>query len=109
MSVLVPMLVSYLLDGEVLKSADRTSIKLHENALQSLMKIGPQYPAHFRNVMQSSPDLRAVLEGAVKVQKERGSSGGSAGRDGLKQAIAASSQPAKPSITLKTNFGNFTG
>ena len=107
MSVLVPMLVSYLLDGDTLKMANKTSVKLHDNALQSLMKIGPQYPAHFRSVMQSSPDLRSLLEGAVKVQKERGSS--TDGRDGSKAALAASSQPAKPTITLKTNFGNFTG
>ncbi|KAK2175422.1 hypothetical protein NP493_734g02011 [Ridgeia piscesae] len=106
-SVLVPMLVSYLLDGDTLKMANKTSVKLHDSALQSLMKIGPQYPAHFRSVMQSSPDLRSLLEGAVKVQKERGS--GTDGRDGSKAALAASSQPAKPTITLKTNFGNFTG
>ena len=105
MSVLVPMLVSYLLDGEALKSAGKTSIHLHDHALQSLMKIGPQYPAHFRSVMQASPDLRAVLESAVKVQKERSS--GSAGQDSSK--ANAASQPAKPSITLKTNFGNFKG
>ena len=106
MSVLVPMLVSYLLDGGALKSAGKTSVQLHDHALQSLIKIGPQYPAHFRSVMQASPDLRAVLESAVKVQKERSS--GLAGQDSSK-ANAASSQPAKPSITLKTNFGNFTG
>lgn len=44
LSMLVPILVSCLLEGPTLKEANKYCRGLHENCLQLLMKIGPQYP-----------------------------------------------------------------
>ncbi|KAK9890049.1 hypothetical protein WA026_008857 [Henosepilachna vigintioctopunctata] len=44
LTLLVPVLISYLLEGQTLKSANKFSVKLHEASLQWLMKIGPKYP-----------------------------------------------------------------
>lgn len=44
LSLLVPVLVSYLLVDQALRSANKCSILLHEISLQWLMKIGPKYP-----------------------------------------------------------------
>ena len=107
MSVLVPILVSLLVDPEFLGSTGKISRTLHEQVLVKLMKIGPAYPAHFRSVMQASPDLRLRLEAAVKAQQQLA-------QDTKASALAQSqkanaSQPAKPSIKLKTDFSNFSG
>lgn len=42
--LLVPILISYLLEGQALRSANKHSITLHDASLQWLMKIGPKYP-----------------------------------------------------------------
>lgn len=44
LTLIVPILISYLLDGQVLRSSGKYSLKLHESSLQWLMKIGPKYP-----------------------------------------------------------------
>lgn len=44
LALLVPVLISYLLEGQALRSASKHSITLHEVSLQWLMKIGPKYP-----------------------------------------------------------------
>lgn len=47
-AVLLPLLISFLLDENALGSAPVVSRSLHEAALQDLMRLGPQYSAVFR-------------------------------------------------------------
>lgn len=102
LTVLLPILISYLLDEKSLPSADRISRKIHEETLSHLMKVGPQYPAHFRVIMTSQVELKMRLEAAIKYNQETKNAMLKAQE---KAKIAA--QPAKPTITLKTNFGSF--
>lgn len=44
LTLLVPILISFLLEGNQLRSATKFTIQLHEQSLQWLMKIGPKYP-----------------------------------------------------------------
>lgn len=44
LSLLVPILVSYLLSNPRDKSLNKYSVSLHEVSLEKLMKIGPTYP-----------------------------------------------------------------
>ena len=106
-SIFVPMMVSYLLEADKLASAPKVTRLLHDNALQRLVKIGPQHPAHFRSVMQATPELKTRLEAAVKAQQEATSTT-QCSKSQLGK-VGASSQPSKPSIKLKTDFSNFTG
>lgn len=48
LAVLLPLLISFLLDENALASAPAVSRSLHEAALQELMRLGPQYSAVFR-------------------------------------------------------------
>eukprot|EP00058_Branchiostoma_floridae_P024642 XP_002610132.1 hypothetical protein BRAFLDRAFT_121581 [Branchiostoma floridae] len=99
-NLLVPILVSYLVDSSLLQSTGKLSRTLHEKALQNLLKIGPQYPAAFKSVITSAPDLKAKLEAAIRASQASKAAS-------TKQSKAA--QPAQPSIKLKMNFSNFTG
>ncbi len=100
LSLLVPILVSCLSDAP----KDRYARTLHDQALLRLNKIGPLYPAQFRTVMQSAPDLRACVERAVKSEASKTPSQQVAPVN----SKAPQQQPAKPSIKLKTDFSNFT-
>ncbi|XP_060939458.1 HEAT repeat-containing protein 5A [Limanda limanda] len=93
-AVLLPLLISFLLDENALASAPPASRSLHEAALKDLMRLGPQHPGVFRSLIASSPHLKARLEAAVKGNQES------------VNAKASGAHPAKssPSITLKTNF-----
>lgn len=93
---LLPVLISFLLDENALGSATSVMRSLHDFALQNLMQIGPRYSSVFRNVMASSPALKARLEAAVKGNQES-------------VRVEAPSKHAKnlgrnSSIQLKTNF-----
>ncbi|CAO2586259.1 HEAT repeat-containing protein 5A [Lemmus lemmus] len=93
---LLPVLVSFLLDEKALGSASSVMRSLHDFALQNLMQIGPRHSSVFRNVMASSPALKARLEAAVKGNQES-------------VRVEPPSKHAKSlgrnsSIQLKTNF-----
>ncbi|XP_008275344.1 HEAT repeat-containing protein 5A [Stegastes partitus] len=95
-SVLLPLLISFLLDENALGSAPSASRSLHEAALKDLMRLGPQHPAVFRSLITSSPHLKSRLEAAVKGNQESlNAKASSANRGAAKSS---------PSITLKTNF-----
>ncbi|XP_044231866.1 HEAT repeat-containing protein 5A isoform X2 [Thunnus albacares] len=98
-AVMLPLLISFLLDENALGSAPAASRSLHESALKDLMRLGPQHSAVFRSLIASSPHLKSRLEAAVKGNQEslnaKASSANSASRSGAKSS---------PSITLKTNF-----
>ena len=44
LTLLVPILISFLLEGNQFRSATKFTLQLHEQSLQWLMKIGPKYP-----------------------------------------------------------------
>ncbi|XP_052827932.1 HEAT repeat-containing protein 5B [Octopus bimaculoides] len=101
--VLVPILISYLLSDKILVSCSPASKLLHDHALQRLMKVGPLYPKDFRRAMSSAVDLKPRLEAAVKANQT------SQKMAPNQQNMKLSAQPTKPTITLKTDFSNFTG
>ncbi|XP_069494576.1 HEAT repeat-containing protein 5A isoform X2 [Ambystoma mexicanum] len=96
-AMLLPVLISFLLDENALGSASLPSRSLHEFALQNLMQIGPQYSSVFKSLMASSPTMKGRLEAAVKGNQESLRS---------KAAPRSAQAPGKssPSIQLKTNF-----
>ncbi|XP_072344417.1 HEAT repeat-containing protein 5A isoform X2 [Scyliorhinus torazame] len=98
--LILPILISFLLDENALTSAPNPAKSLHEFALQNLMRIGPQYPSIFQKLMGSSPAMKARLEGAVKGNQESVKAKTAAGQS---KCLGKSS----PSIQLKTNFSNF--
>ncbi|XP_052436456.1 HEAT repeat-containing protein 5A isoform X1 [Carassius gibelio] len=94
-AVLLPILISLLLDENALASAPAASRSLHESALRDLMRIGPQHSAVFKALMASAPHMKARLEAAVKGNQESVNSKAQAPRVNSKNT---------PSIQLKINF-----
>ncbi|XP_069494148.1 HEAT repeat-containing protein 5B [Ambystoma mexicanum] len=96
LALLVPTLISYLLDEHVFASASPVSKDLHEFALQDLMRIGPLHSQAFKTIMGAAPDLKMRLETAIRASQ-------------ASKAKAAARQPAPtintaPTIKLKTSF-----
>ncbi|NXW34325.1 HTR5B protein, partial [Phaetusa simplex] len=96
LALLVPTLISYLLNENAFASASPASKDLHEFALQNLMHIGPLYPHAFKTVMGAAPELKTRLETAVRASQ-------------ASKAKAAARQPpptvhSTPTIKLKTSF-----
>ncbi|XP_027013804.1 HEAT repeat-containing protein 5B isoform X1 [Tachysurus fulvidraco] len=97
LALLVPTLISYLLDENAFSSAPPTSKALHEFALQNLMRIGPLYPAAFKTVMGAASELKPRLEAAIRANQASNKAKATA-----RQATPA--VQATPTIKLKTNF-----
>uniref|UniRef100_A0A3Q2Y5L2 HEAT repeat-containing protein 5B n=1 Tax=Hippocampus comes TaxID=109280 RepID=A0A3Q2Y5L2_HIPCM len=96
-ALLVPTLISYLLDENAIPTASQASKGLHDFALQNLMRIGPLYPAAFKMVIGAAPELKTRLESAVRANQAT-----SKAKDAARQA-----QPTvqvAPTIKLKTSF-----
>ncbi|XP_067223723.1 HEAT repeat-containing protein 5A isoform X1 [Chanodichthys erythropterus] len=94
-AVLLPILISLLLDENALASAPAASRSLHESVLRDLMRIGPQNSAVFKALMASAPHMKARLEAAVKGNQESVNTKAQAPRVISKNT---------PSIQLKINF-----
>ncbi|XP_074531838.1 HEAT repeat-containing protein 5B [Halichoeres trimaculatus] len=97
LALLVPTLVSYLLDENAISSAPQVSKGLHDFALQNLMRIGPLYPAAFKTVIGAAPELKIRLESAIRANQASSKA----------KAAARQAQPAvqaAPTIKLKTSF-----
>ncbi|XP_053731194.1 HEAT repeat-containing protein 5B isoform X1 [Synchiropus splendidus] len=97
LALLVPTLISYLLDEKSISSATQVSKSLHDFALQNLMRIGPLYPAAFKTVISAAPELKTRLESAVRANQASSKA----------KAAARQAQPtvqAAPTIKLKTSF-----
>ncbi|MEQ2215985.1 hypothetical protein XENOCAPTIV_008950 [Xenoophorus captivus] len=97
LALLVPTLISYLLDENAISSAPQVSRNLHDFALQNLMRIGPLYPAAFKTVISAAPDLKTRLESAIRANQASNKA----------KAAARQAQPtvqAAPTIKLKTSF-----
>ncbi|RXM97248.1 HEAT repeat-containing protein 5B [Acipenser ruthenus] len=97
LALLVPTLISYLLDENAFTSAPTASMGLHEFALQDLMRIGPLYPSAFKTVIGAAPELKSRLETAIRASQASSKA----------KAAARLAQPtvqAAPTIKLKTSF-----
>uniref|UniRef100_A0A668AFG5 HEAT repeat-containing protein 5B n=1 Tax=Myripristis murdjan TaxID=586833 RepID=A0A668AFG5_9TELE len=97
LALLVPTLISYLLDENAISSAPQVSKGLHDFALQNLMRIGPLYPAAFKTVIGAAPELKTRLESAIRANQASSKA----------KAAARQAQPAvqaAPTIKLKTSF-----
>ncbi|XP_034755112.1 HEAT repeat-containing protein 5B isoform X2 [Etheostoma cragini] len=97
LALLVPTLISYLLDENAISSAPQVSKGLHDFALQNLMRIGPLYPAAFKIVIGAAPELKIRLESAILANQASNRA----------KAAARQAQPtvqAAPTIKLKTSF-----
>ncbi|XP_037534116.1 HEAT repeat-containing protein 5B [Nematolebias whitei] len=97
LALLVPTLISYLLDENAISSAPQVSKSLHEFALQNLMRIGPLYPAAFKIVIGAAPELKTRLESAIRANQAS-----SKAKAAARQAQPA--VPAAPTIKLKKSF-----
>ncbi|XP_034488397.1 HEAT repeat-containing protein 5B isoform X2 [Drosophila innubila] len=104
LTLLVPVLISYLADPSRLRTLPKYQRQLHEQALQWLLKIGPKYPQEFKALMCQKPELRQKLESAIRNQQQSinlAQKASEAQRNGLL------AKPQKPTIKLKTDFSNF--
>ncbi|XP_021938507.1 HEAT repeat-containing protein 5B isoform X3 [Zootermopsis nevadensis] len=102
LTLLVPILVNCLLEGPALKEANNFTRILHEQSLQKLMKIGPQYPQEFKALMSQSGELRSKLEAAVRSSQQAQQ------RSKLESNATKLPLAQTPTIKLKTDFSNFT-
>ncbi|KAG7465627.1 hypothetical protein MATL_G00155510 [Megalops atlanticus] len=94
-AVLLPILISFLLDENALASAPPAARALHDSALRDLMRLGPQNSTVFKALMTSAPSMKARLEAAVKGNQESLKA---------KTAPHPATSKSSPSIQLKTHF-----
>ncbi|KAI2657395.1 HEAT repeat-containing protein 5B [Labeo rohita] len=97
LALLVPTLISYLLDETTFSTASASSKGLHEFALQNLMHTGPLYPAAFKTVIGAAPELKTRLEAAIRSKQANSKAKTAAGQP--KPTVQAA-----PTIKLKTSF-----
>lgn len=102
LTLLVPILISYLLEGQALRSANKYSLTLHETSLQWLMKIGPKYPQEFKKLMSQASNLRIRLENAIRAEQQNHQ------RTKIESNSSKQISNQIPSIKLKTDFSNFS-
>ncbi|XP_043481713.1 HEAT repeat-containing protein 5B isoform X4 [Leptopilina heterotoma] len=102
LTLLVPILINFLLEGDKLQHGTKYQISLHQQSFQWLNKIGPKYPQEFKTLMSQSTELKTKLENAVRLSHLQA------------QMLSRTSEPVKPqfkvlapSIKLKTDFSNF--
>lgn len=96
----VPILVSLLLDESTAPHASPLSCAVSDQVLDRLTEVGRLYPDHFRTVMNMSANLKLRLEAAVRLKQKTQSQ--------AKAKVAQkTTQPTKPTITLKMDFSNF--
>lgn len=102
LTLLVPILINYLIEGEAIGTATKLNLALHDASLQWLRKIGPKYPQEFKTLMSHNSNLRVRLENAIQMNQQL--------QNIMKSEINVNrphlQQP--PSIKLKTDFSNFS-
>ncbi|KAJ8688360.1 hypothetical protein QAD02_024155 [Eretmocerus hayati] len=103
LTLLVPVLINYLLEGEQLSQSTKYQVYLHQHSFQWLNKIGPKYPQEFKILMSQSRELKNKLENAVRSTHQQ--------QVQRQTKLSESTRPQlkvpAPSITLKTDFSNF--
>ncbi|XP_034187118.1 HEAT repeat-containing protein 5B isoform X2 [Osmia lignaria lignaria] len=102
LTLLVPILINYLLEGEQLQHATKYQLSLHQQSFQWLNKIGPKYPQEFKTLMSQSTELKTKLENAVRFTHQQAQRH-TRPVDLVKPQIKITT----PSIKLKTDFSNF--
>ncbi|KZC10298.1 HEAT repeat-containing protein 5B [Dufourea novaeangliae] len=102
LTLLVPILINYLLEGEQLQHASKYQLSLHQQSFQWLNKIGPKYPQEFKTLMSQSTELKTKLENAVRSSHQQAQRHNRP-IDLVKPQVKIST----PSIKLKTDFSNF--
>ncbi|XP_031777136.1 HEAT repeat-containing protein 5B isoform X2 [Nasonia vitripennis] len=103
LTLLVPILINYLMEGEQLQHGTKHQISLHQHSFQWLNRIGPKYPQEFKTLMSQSTELKTKLENAVRLSHQQQAQRQSRILESTKPQLKV---PA-PSITLKTDFSNF--
>ena len=102
LNLLIPLLISLLVDTDKLRSVSNGQSLVHANALERLKLMGPKYPSEFKTIIASHPQLKKALESALKASQEAGKN--------VKTTASAGSfvrQPVQPTIKLKMDFSNF--
>ncbi|KAL8611166.1 hypothetical protein ACOMHN_064456 [Nucella lapillus] len=101
-ALLVPTLVSFLLDDTTAPTANTNRHSLSDTALAKLLRLGQQHTAHFKQVMAASPALRPPLATAIKLSQ--------AAQELAKARLAAKAvaTPKKPTISLVDFSKKFT-
>ncbi|KAG5327693.1 HTR5B protein, partial [Pseudoatta argentina] len=102
LTLLVPILINYLPEGDELQRATKYQASLHQQSFQWLNKIGPKYPQEFKTLMSQSTELKTKLENAVRTSHQQAQRH-TRPVDPVKPQIKISA----PSIKLKTDFSNF--
>ncbi|XP_048508039.1 HEAT repeat-containing protein 5B isoform X2 [Athalia rosae] len=102
LTLLVPILINYLLEGDALHHGSKYQVSLHQQSFQWLNKIGPKYPQEFKTLMAQSTELKTKLENAVRSTHQQAQK--QSKLEPMKQTIKLHTAP---SIKLKTNFSNF--
>ncbi|XP_046389044.1 HEAT repeat-containing protein 5B [Ischnura elegans] len=105
--LLIPSLITCLLEGVAFKEANHCRRLLHEQCLKHLMRIGPQYPQEFKSFMSFRGDLRQKLEAAIRSKPSSKGGDSGIGKESLTHSNTQS-LPSRPTIQLKTDFSNFT-
>ncbi|KAG5899474.1 hypothetical protein JTB14_015325 [Gonioctena quinquepunctata] len=102
LTLLVPVLVSYLSTDPHARYTNKYTQSLHDVSLQWLMKIGPKYPQEFKRLMLQSEALRVKLENAIRSSQVH--------QCKIKNDVNINHQlPSHtPTIKLKTDFSNFS-
>uniref|UniRef100_UPI00358E5931 HEAT repeat-containing protein 5B isoform X2 n=1 Tax=Myxine glutinosa TaxID=7769 RepID=UPI00358E5931 len=104
LALLVPLLIRNLLDEDSLISTTVPCRALHHFALDALMRIGPLHPAAFKTIMSTSQALKARLEAAIRTRQNNTKNQNSTFSTAAQPRPTG---PIKPTIELKTSFGNF--
>lgn len=101
LQLLVPILINCLLDPMQMKTSNPLTKTLHAHALQTLTRIGTQYPQEFKSLLSVLPELRTKLESAARASQM--------GAINAKQGAMNTTTEIKaaPTIKLKTDFSNF--
>lgn len=123
LTLLVPILISFLLEENQQRTSSKFCMQLHEQSLQWLMKVGPKYPQvfsptsiiqfairinflfrqEFKTLMGQSPELRNKLESAVRNQQQAATLQKTA-MELAENENRTANQMQQPSIKLKTKF-----
>ena len=104
LEILIPLYISVLMDPATSDPSTQPKNRqvLHSHFLQRVTEIGPKNPVAFRNIMQTTPTLKAKLESAIRVNQSA-----KASAKGVSGTSRGFTQPQQPSIKLKMDFSNF--
>lgn len=96
----IPVLINFLSDDRSDSNSNQFKRTLHDTSLTRLTKLGGQFAADFKNILNSNSEMRQRVERAVIQNAERQKAHSLA-------AQQSSAAPAQPSIKLKMDFSNF--